>query len=38
MFHDNFDLLNVITGLGFFVLQSQSNHVGQICGSVNAIY
>lgn len=31
-------LLNVITGLGLFVLQSQSKHIGQICRSVNVIY
>lgn len=33
-----FILLNVITGLGGFALQSQNKHVGQICRSVNAVY
>lgn len=33
-----FILLNVITGLGVFALQSRNKHIGQICRSVNAIY
>lgn len=34
----SFTLLNVITGLGFFALQSQNKHTRQICRSVSVIY
>lgn len=33
-----FILQNVITGLGFFALQSWNKHIGQIWRSVDAIY
>lgn len=33
-----FTLVNVITGLDFFALQSQNKHTHQICRSVNVIY
>lgn len=38
MFYDNFHITKCNYWFGFFALQSQNKHIGQICRSVNAIY